>query len=95
MGTMQQRLRRRLFAAAAAAAITLAYVQVTSVPATQGRQTGYTWDSFVDEVRMDVSSTIAVIRRERAEHEAVLTKMRYDMRTLDEALSPQNPRRFG
>ena len=95
MHTMRQQLHRRLFAAAAAAAVTVAYVQVTSVPTPPGRQTHYTWDSFVSEVRTNLSATITVIRRERAEHEAILTKMRYDLRTLDETLSAENPRRFG
>ena len=88
MNTMRQQRHRRLLGAAAAAALTLAYVQATSVPTSPDRTADVTWDSIVSEVRQDVSGTVAGIRRERAEHQAVLTRMRNDLRVLDDTLSP-------
>ena len=92
---VQQSIWRRFLTAAAAGAVVLAYVQVASVHPTTTRQTDYTWSSFFGEVRGDLEATVDGIRRERAEHTAVLTKMRYDLRNLDQRISGPDSHRFG
>ena len=93
---MKRSLQRRLFAAAAAVAVVMAYVQVASLPPTSTeQQQDYTWDSFVSEVRGDIAATVTGIRRERDERKAVLTRMRDDLRVLDQQLSVENPNRSG
>jgi hypothetical protein len=93
--TLQHALRRRLFAGAAAVAVAMAYVQVTSVPSPTGRQTHYTWNSFFSDVRGDLRATVNGIRRERDERTAIINRMRHDVQVLDQTLSDPGPNRFG
>jgi hypothetical protein len=86
---------RNFFAAAAAAAVALAFVQVASVDHAPRRHTSYTWDTAVDEVRTDIRVTVARLRQERDERKAILTQMGYDLRMLDQALSGGNPQGLG
>ncbi|MEO7942110.1 MAG: hypothetical protein ABIR34_01785 [Marmoricola sp.] len=86
---------RRFALAACAAAVAMAYLEVASLPPTGHRQTSYTWDSILAEVRGDIRATVDGLRREREERKAILEQMRHDMRALNETLSVQSPNRLG
>ena len=80
-------LAPRLFAAAAAAAVLLAYVRVASVPEATTPGPSYTWDTAIGELVGDIDSTIVGLRMELAEQKARYTKMYNDTRLLEEKLT--------
>jgi hypothetical protein len=80
-------LAPRLFAAAAAAAVLLAYFRVVSVPDPTTPRPSYTWDTVVNETIADVEATVAGARREFAEQKALYSRMYADTRLLEEKLT--------
>ena len=84
---MHSTLAPRLFAAAAAAVVLLAYYRVASVPESSTPGTTYTWDTVVSETVADVEATVAGVRREFVEQKALFSKMYADTRLLEEKLT--------
>ena len=80
-------LAPRLFAAAAAAAVLLAYFRVASVPEATTPGPSYTWDTAVGEIVADIDATVVGLRMELAEQKARYTKMYNDTRLLEEKLT--------
>jgi len=80
-------LAPRLFAAAAAAAVLLAYFRVASVPEETTPGPSYSWDTAVGEIVADIDATVVRLRMELAEQKARYTKMYTDTRLLEEKLT--------
>ncbi len=77
----------RLFAAAAAAAVALAYFRVASLPETTTPGASYSWDTAIGEIVADIDATVAGLRMELAEQKARYNRMYNDTRLLEEKLS--------
>ncbi len=84
---LHRTLAPRVFAAAAAAAVVLAYFRVASVPETTTPGPSYTWDAAVAEIVADIDATVAGLRVELSERKARYTKMYDDTRLLEEKLA--------
>ena len=83
---LHRTLAPRLFAVVAAAAVTLAYFRVASVPEPTTPSPSYTWDTAISEIAADIDATVSGLRQELAEQKARYTKMYYDTRALEEKL---------
>ena len=77
----------RLFAAAAAAALVLAYLRLASVPEPTTPGPMYTWESSIGEIVADIDATVVGLRMELAEQKAKYTKMYNDTRLLEQKLT--------
>jgi hypothetical protein len=84
---LHRTLAPRLFAAAAAAVVVLAYFRVASVPEATAPGPSYTWDTAVEEIVADIDATVAGLRTELAEQKARYTRMYNDTRQLEEKLT--------
>ena len=80
-------LAPRLFTAAAAATVLLAYFRVASVPEPTTPGPSYTWDTAVGEIVAEIDATVVGLRMELAEQRARYTKMYNDTRLLEEKLT--------
>jgi hypothetical protein len=84
---LHRALAPRLFAAAAAAVVLLAYFRVASVPEATTARPSYSWDTAIGEIVADVDATVVGLRMELAEQKARYTKMYNDTRLLEEKLT--------
>jgi hypothetical protein len=84
---LHRALAPRLFVAAAAAVVVLAYFRVASLPGTTTPGPSYTWDTAVGEIVADIDATVVRLRMELADQKARYTKMYSDTRLLEEKLT--------
>ena len=84
---LHRTLAPRLFAAAAAAVVVLAYFRVASVPEATTPGPSYSWDTAIGEIVADIDATVAGLRMELAEQKTKYTKMYNDARLLEEKLT--------
>jgi hypothetical protein len=84
---LHRTLAPRLFTAAAAAAVVLAYFRVASVPDPATPRPSYSWDTAISQMVADIDASVAGLRQEFAEQKATYVKMYDDTRLLEEKLT--------